>query len=458
MDDDARLNKASAEFAQMGIGAAELCGDRDARCYPLGGRAFHLLGDARTRLNWSAGNTSYVERDAEDRLRGFDDHATSIEVPDGKGGAVFAVRREYRELIPLVRYRHRPEHSAVRAFLARPREVQVTLDGRLQARVADIVGAYATRATGGRAAAVVLDPETGDILASASYPWPGATTDAASPTPEELLDRARVGLYPPGSTFKLLTAAAAPAAGEIMAALRRDPHADRIRFTCVRLPDGRVGARLPGWSRPVRDDVLDRHPHGTIDMGHGLSVSCNAYFAQLALTLGPAPLIEAARIADLSLARGNDPSRVRATLPQVGYGQADVLATPLQMARLAAAIASGGMVREARLYRDNPPDRGTRLLTPEAARVLAGFMRQAVRAGSGRSLKDHAVAIAGKTGTAEVGGKRSHAWFVGFAPDGAARRGIAVAVIIEHAGYGGAAAAPAAGEIIAAAAAFGLIQ
>jgi len=115
-------------------------------------------------------------------------------------------------------------------------------------------------------------------------------------------------------------------------------------------------------------------------------------------------------------------------------------------------------MREARLYRDDPPDRGARLLSPEAARILAGFMRQVVRAGSGRSLKDHAVAIAGKTGTAEVGGKRSHAWFVGFAPDGGARRRIAVAVIIEHAGYGGAAAAPAAGEIIAAAAAHDLIQ
>jgi peptidoglycan glycosyltransferase len=68
------------------------------------------------------------------------------------------------------------------------------------------------------------------------------------------------------------------------------------------------------------------------------------------------------------------------------------------------------------------------------------------------------VPIAGKTGTAEVGGKPSHSWFVGFAPDARAKRRVAVAVIVEHGGYGGAAAAPAAGEIVTAAAAHGLIQ
>ena len=86
------------------------------------------------------------------------------------------------------------------------------------------------------------------------------------------------GLYPPGSTFKLLTAAAA---------LRRDPGAAAQTFTCSRLPDNRVGVHAAGLPAPIRDDVMDKQPHGTIDMHRALVVSCNAYFAQLAVRLGP---------------------------------------------------------------------------------------------------------------------------------------------------------------------------
>jgi peptidoglycan glycosyltransferase len=85
-------------------------------------------------------------------------------------------------------------------------------------------------------------------------------------------------------------------------------------------------------------------------------------------------------------------------------------------------------------------------------------MRDAVLHGTARSLGKHPLRIAGKTGTAEVAGAPSHAWFTGFAPYGQAEKRIAFAVIIENAGYGGAAAAPAAGEIVTAAAALGLIE
>ena len=82
-------------------------------------------------------------------------------------------------------------------------------------------------------------------------------------------------------------------------------------------------------------------------------------------------------------------------------------------------------------------------------------MRDVVLDGTGRSLRGSATPIAGKTGTAEVAGAPSHSWFVGFAPYGPASRRIAVAVVLENAGYGGSGAAPAAGEIVAAAAAMG---
>jgi peptidoglycan glycosyltransferase len=97
-------------------------------------------------------------------------------------------------------------------------------------------------------------------------------------------------------------------------------------------------------------------------------------------------------------------------------------------------------------------------LTPDAARLLGGYMRDVVLSGTGRSLKNHPSRIAGKTGTAELSGAPSHAWFVGYAPYGAATRRIAFAVILEHAGYGGANAAPVAGEIVTAALQAGLIE
>src|SRR4030095_3048260 len=153
-------------------------------------------------------------------------------------------------------------------------------------------------------------------LASVSDPWPvdGARDEGHGSDEgdnDALLDRARYGLYPPGSTFKLLTAAAA---------LRRDASASGQTFTCSRLSDNRVGVKMPGFTRPVRDDVLDTHPHGTIDMHRALVVSCNAYFAQLAVKLGPQALLAVAQPAEISLARNNAVSRTRGMLAQVGYG------------------------------------------------------------------------------------------------------------------------------------------
>ena len=265
-----------------------------------------------------------------------------------------------------------------------------------------------------------------------------------------MLDRARYGLYPPGSTFKLVTASAALREGDELAA---------TTFTCSRLPDGRVGARIPGRGRPIRDDILESHPHGSIDLHAGLVRSCNAYFGQLAVKLGPGPLLAAAAQLGIQLTQASDlRARVDATLPQIGYGQGDVVATPLRMARVAASIASDGILRDVSWQKSRSEGEKGVFLNPPSARVLGRYMRDAVLIGTGRSLRDHPARIAGKTGTAELSGKPSHSWFVGFAPYGASTRRIAFAVIIENAGYGSANAVPAAGEIVAAAAAAGLIK
>jgi peptidoglycan glycosyltransferase len=264
-----------------------------------------------------------------------------------------------------------------------------------------------------------------------------------------LLDRARYGLYPPGSTFKLITAAAA---------LRRDAAGADQTFTCTRLPDARVGARIPGYARPVRDDEMDREPHGTLDLHKALVVSCNAYFAQLAVRLGPQALLAAAQPAEIALARNNAIPRIRDTLPQLGYGQGEVVASPLRMARIAAAIASDGAIRDVRIDGAAATQVTHAFVSPATARLLARYMRDVVLDGTGHSVRSNPVPIAGKTGTAELTGAPSHSWFIGFAPYGPATRRVAVAVILENAGYGGAAAAPAAGEIIGAAAALGLAR
>jgi cell division protein FtsW (lipid II flippase) len=444
--DDLRvIAEARQIYAALGVSLDEVCRTAGERCYPLGGAAFHILGDVRTRLNWTAPNSSYIERDAESQLRGFDDRAEVVHTTDAAGRSMLTIRRDYRDVLPALRHRYDPANAAWAPF-REPHDVHLTIDAGLQLRVADIVAAYAQK-TAGRAAAVVLDPDSGDLLASVSYPEP----DGSHSTTEALLDRARYGLYPPGSTFKLVTASAA---------LRQHLDPRRTTFTCARLADGRVGARIPGWNRPVRDDVRDANPHGTMDVQGGFVHSCNAYFAQLAVKLGSKPLIDTASRLGISLTSAPDVvARVRRTLPQIGYGQGDIVVTPLKMARAAAAIASNGILRDAHCEQDEESTAGAGpFLSAGDAHLLAGYMRDVVLSGTGRVLRNHPGRIAGKTGTAQLDRQPSHGWFVGFAPFGAAASRIAFAVVIENAGYGGGTAAPAAGEIVTAAIHAGLAK
>ena len=219
-------------FDWRGQPLAESCAGSSARCYPGGPAFFHVLGDANTRANWSAANSSYVERDAEALLRGFDDRATTITTTDRDGRTSAAIRRDYSAIVPLVRHRFEPDHPEVQAILTRPRDVRITIDAELQHAAASILAKTAKAAGAGRGAAVVLDADTGEVLASVSYPWPEAETGVRS---DLLLDRARYGLYPPGSTFKMITAAAA---------LRQD---SRCKSADVRVPAAPVE---PHW-RPT---------------------------------------------------------------------------------------------------------------------------------------------------------------------------------------------------------------
>ncbi len=457
-----------ATFDKAGLSRDGDCAADGPRCYPLGGAAFSVLGDWAGQVNWAARNSSYVERDHDTTLKGFDDRQRLVEVVHPRTGVrERAIRRDYSALLPIVRHGADSTRPEVVLLLGRPRDVRVSLDARLQQRVARALSEGIERGAHARGAAVVIDVESGDVLASVSYPQPAAPTsrprgarsgvepggrearDAAARQADALLDRVRYGLYPPGSTFKLLVAAAA---------LRSHPEVQSATHMCDRLPGGRVGHEVRGWARPVRDDVMDTMPHGAVDLHRGLVVSCNAYFAQLAMQIGSRPLLDAVSLFQIEVARPSTVAALRSTLPHAGYGQGDVLASPLKMARVVAAIAGDGLVVPARwtLHEDAPPGDAQRFLAEVDAARLAYYMREVVTSGTGRTLAGNATPIAGKTGTAEVDGRPAHSWFVGFAPYGG-ERPLAFAVLVEHAGYGARAAAPIAGQIVDAARDLGLL-
>ncbi len=493
---DASSAAAPAASAAPAAPTPNTAGDRRTRVYPFGGRTFHLLGDLRSRVNWGAKNTSFVERDARVRLQGYDDYAGVVRVRQPDGSETPQVVVDYRELVPLLRHRAQPESAEVRQILGRDRSVRLTVDVRLQLAAEDILKKYAGLAAAAAgsdaasrsaaksssgavpagAAAVVLDADSGDLLAAASYPYPqrlstgledaaaaaggaspaadGAAPGATAPAPRTagpLVDRARYGVYPPGSTFKVVTA---------LAALRKDPALAGRTYECKALPRGRVGNAVRGGV--VRDDPTDTVPHGTVDLAKGLRVSCNAYFAQLgALAVGPEALFETAKLLGIAVARPSTAKQLDRDLPQASYGQGQVVATPFQMARVAATVAAGGRMPEGRWIQggDNPRSGGpVAVLDGAATALLARALRGVVTGGTATAyLGAVQPPIAGKTGTAEVQDQRSHSWFVGFAPYGGGGRRIAFAVIVEHGGYGGRFAAPAAGEIVRRAAALGLL-
>jgi len=416
-------------YTALGVSLETADSRFDSRHYPFGAATVHLTGDLRTGENFHATNASLVEHDANRRLQGY----------------------EYAELAPLIRYRHHPGNAGVARILARDRDVRLTVDIRLQLRAKEILDRHLRESAVTNGALVVMEAATGDVLAIVSTPSTAPpATRAAAPTPDELLDRARYGQYPPGSTFKIVTA---------MTALNLDPSLTRRTFQCRPLGDGRCGNTIAGWNRAIKDDIGD-HAHGTLDMERAIAVSCNAYFAQLGVhDVGSKAL--AAMAERLGLSPG-DPLELRHTLPFAAYGQGPILVTPFKMARVAATIAAGGRMPQGRWIagdgntRQDPP---FEILAEPQAAFIAGAMRRVVTEGTARHVMAGApIEIAGKTGTAQLETGLPHAWFTGFAPyGGSAPRRLAFAVVVEHGGYGGRVAAPIAREVIEAAKQLGLL-
>jgi len=318
------------------------------------------------------------------------------------------------------------------------------------------VQAAAVAALGARKGAVIaLDPRTGEVLAMVSVPTydPGGLTtvgDALFSDPDApLLNRATQGLYPPGSTFKTVTAAAALGGGVI------------TPETIVECPGEIVIDGFPVSCRNVPQGV------GTYPFRDAFTFSVNAIFADVGDKTGWEKLLRTARAfgferqIDFTLetaasqvyAPGSALSRV--LLASTAFGQGELLVTPLQMAVVAAVIANDGELgrphlaigayRDGALVRELENPETTRVIDTSLARTLRDFMVSVVDKGRRAAYQSRAQRRR-KTGTAEAGDATSHAWFIAFAPAEDPR--VAVAVVVENGGQGGVVASPIAGAVI----------
>jgi peptidoglycan glycosyltransferase len=334
----------------------------------------------------------------------------------------------------------------------------------------------ADRALGkSRGAVVALDPKTGAVLAMVSHPnfdpnplssHDLAKADAAwkalSSDPNRAYYNRAIGgnLYPPGSTFKVVTAAAALENG-----LVEDESSMVPGPAVLDLP--LTDATLPNENRRACGD------NDRTTLIHALEISCNTAFGSLGLELGGEKLrAQAARFGfgdSLQIPLRVSPSTVPADLnapqaAQSAIGQYDVRTTPLQMAMVAAGIANGGSVMTPYLIQSvrsadldvietTDPKELSRAVEQRTADILRTMMVSVVENGSGVRAQIDGVEVAGKTGTAQHDLDRPpHAWFISFAPANDPK--IAVAVVVEEGGVtgseagGGRIAAPIAREVM----------
>ena len=449
------------------LGAGVLITDDLRRVYPQGSLAGHLMGysgivNERDLARAKAAGTplgafdrvgkSGIEREYNDVLHG--EHGAQVFEVD-------ASNRPVGERAPIA---------------ATPGEtLQLTLDARLQ-RAAELALARAKN----NGAVAAIDPRNGEILALASRPTfdpnifelPRAQFSAAYrkllATPgHPLLDRAVNSRFPPGSTFKMISAAAGLQKGVI----------DR-NWTVTCNGGITLGRHFGCWK-----------VHGSgVNLDRAIAESCDVYFYEMALRLGnpqnsgPTYLAQTARKFGLGSDSGIDlPSDEAGLVPDPAWlkkvnakhpayaqwmpgntlnmsiGQGDVLATPLQMALATGAVANGGTLWKPHLLRAHQGANGkTQMfapvghsvgISPQNLELIRQALRRTVTRGTGKASALPNVAVAGKTGSAEdANNVLPHSWWVCFAPYD--KPTIAIAVLIENSGHGSENALPVARDIL----------
>lgn len=321
--------------------------------------------------------------------------------------------------------------------------IVTSLDSRLQQSAYYGMGSY-------KGACVAIDADTGAILAMVSKPdfdpntvdqeWKSLSKSEDS----ALLNRASQGLYPPGSTFKILTALSFLKNGGSLS----------DTFDCK-------GSYSTGG---YTIHCYGGEVHGRQTFLQAFGNSCNVAFSQVGLSLPKGALKSTADEFYFNQKLPTDISNVKqsrftlkatdddALVMQTAIGQGNTLVTPLHMAMICEAVANDGILKKPYVCDHIENNRGSlvrghvsselRLCSASEAKTLRRLMRYVVTNGTGRVVNSSSYTAYGKTGTAEFSEDKSkaHSWFVGFAKNG--KKKIAVAVIMEGAGAGSSHAAP----------------
>lgn len=329
--------------------------------------------------------------------------------------------------------------------------VITTLDVELQQIAYQSLGVY-------KGAVIVSKPNTGEILALVSKPdfdpneieilWPELMADSNSTV---LLNRATQGLYPPGSTFKIVTA---------LEYIRENPDIySQYRYQCN-------GSITHGEDRI---NCYHGSVHGSVDFGKSFAKSCNSSFANMGLSFDRASFAKTLKELlfneELPVSFSYNQSRLLISedttdsdMMQAAIGQGNTQITPLHMNMITSTVANGGVLMKPYLVSRVENAEGTpvkqfssstggRLMSEEEAAALTVLMQEVVKNGTATKLSGLSYTAAGKTGSAEYSSVKtnSHAWFTGFAP--AENPEVCVTIIIEGAGSGGDYAVPIAKRI-----------
>ncbi|ODA40945.1 penicillin-binding transpeptidase domain-containing protein [Desulfosporosinus sp. BG] len=345
--------------------------------------------------------------------------------------------------------------QAVQQLFALPRQgddVVLTLDSRLQSIAYNAL-------KGKMGAAVAIDPRTGEVLALVSQPSFNPTNleqdwkDIVSRTQDRPLENHAFSLYPPGSIMKVVTSAALFRGGINTTDLYDSTGSAIINGQVINEQNGRAF----GW----------------VNYNMALADSCNAYFATFGVQAGDKNFLTAVKgfgfgqkipfelnvpTSSITKAEKIPENLTTNLLAASAFGQGEVLVSPFHMALITAGIANHGVIMAPHLVErvldpaqtvvyEQKPQPWLTALTKEEADKITSAMVTAVTDGTAAPGALPNVQVAAKTGSAEPGGNvLTHAWYIAFAPAEAPQ--IAVAVLVEHGGTGGGAAAPIARQII----------
>lgn len=335
--------------------------------------------------------------------------------------------------------------------------IKLTINSQLQNLAYDKL-----RSTGKNGAIVAINPKNGEILALASNPsydannlekdWQAITSDSNKP----LINRALSGMYPPGSTFKVITTVSGL---ENLEGLDYKMFNDTGKLT------------FKGTNYTLKN--YGGSATGKINLEKAFYKSVNTYFGNLAMELTNRKLKNTAEKFYFNQKIETEgffinPSKFPeiassdiTNIAQSGIGQSEILATPMQMALVASTIANDGVMMKPKLVSEIISSEGEtlkvipdeplgRVTSKEIADKITGYMRKVVTQGTGTAASVSGIEVCGKTGTADharsiTNEAAAHAWFIGFAPQDDPQ--IAIAIIVEEGGTGGTTAARIAKQI-----------